>query len=115
MDDSQYFDENIERAMSVFANLFAGSGKRENKMELIQAMLPLAAPQLSERLAPIIKAYTVNGVLQSYISLSKQSAKIKAGRRQALDCLRAELDPHSSRLLDLFIKFSEIKEIMEAI
>ena len=113
MDESQYFDRNIENAVNLAINV--KSGKNTDNISLITAVLPLIDPALSQKFTPVVKAININKILQNYINLSKQNEKLRSSRREAIEALRGELDPHSQKLLELFIKFNEIKDIMEVI
>lgn len=115
MDESKYFDSNIERAVGLMTTLSQSRNKKTDNIEMLTGILPLLEPQLSERIAPFIKAINVNKILQSYISLSRQNTHIKESRREILASLRGELDPHGQKILELFVKFNEIKDIMEVI
>lgn len=113
MDTSQYFDENIERAVGLFTTLSAAD--RQKPETMIRAVLPYIDPPLRSRAETVIKAMSINRLLQRYSGLTAEAAQIKSGRGEIIDELRAELDPRSRRLLELFVKLTEIKEIMEAV
>ena len=113
MDESQYFDSNIENAVNLAINI--KKGEKKDNISLITAVLPLIDPALSQKFTPVIKAININKILQNYISLSKQHERLKSSRRETIEALRGELDPHSQKILELFIKFNEIRDIMEVI
>ena len=114
MDESQFFDSNIERAVNIMATL-SQSGEKKDNMEFLTAMLPLVVPAAEEKLKPLIKALNVNKILQNYMMLSKQNAHLTERRKAAIADLRGELDAHGQKLLELFVKFNEIRDIMEVI
>ncbi|MBO5561961.1 MAG: hypothetical protein J6A07_09940 [Firmicutes bacterium] len=113
MDTSRFFDENIERAVGLFTSI--SSADRQRPETMIQAVLPYMDPPLRSRAETVIKALSINRLLQRYSGLSAQAAQIKNGRGEILGELRNELDPRSRQLLELFVKLTEIKEIMEAV
>ena len=115
MDESIFFDNNIERAVNLMTAISQNKEENTDKLKLLTNILPLLQPALYERAAPLIKAINVNKILQSYISLSKQHTQIRENRREMISSLKDELDPHGQKLLELFVKFNEIKDIMEAI
>ena len=114
MDESQFFDSNIERAVSLMTAI-SQSKENTDKITMLTSILPLFEPSLSERLTPLIKAYNVNKIIQNYISLSRQNTHIKESKREIISSLRGELDQHGQNILELFVKFNEIKDIIEVI
>ena len=113
LDTSRFFDENIERAVGLFTSI--SSADRQRPETMIQAVLPYMDPPQRSRAETVIKALSINRLLQRYSGLSAQAAQIKNGRGEILGELRNELDPRSRQLLELFVKLTEIKEIMEAV
>ncbi|MBQ6555577.1 MAG: hypothetical protein IJL89_10120 [Firmicutes bacterium] len=113
MDTNQYFDENIERAVGIFTSLSAADSRRPETM--LRAVLPYIEPPLRSRAETLIKAVSVNRLLQRYSGLAAEAAQIKSGRGEVISELQNELDPRSRQLLEIFVKLTEIKEIMEAV
>ncbi|GEM_PF-3344307 len=115
MDDSQYFDSNIERAVSIMTAFSQNNANKKDNIAVLSTMLPIMDPSLSKQLSPLIKAIHINKILQNYISLMKQNTHIKQSRKEILSSLHNELDPHGQKILELFVKFNEIKDLMEVI
>ena len=113
LDDSQYFDPGIEKTVSI---LTAVSNFDSSKPEsAIQAFLPYIEPTAHERMNAVIKAISISRIVQRYSALSVKTQRIKDSRKDMLTELRQELDPHAKNVLDLFVKLTEIKELMEVI
>lgn len=115
IEDNPYFDSNVERAMNIFTAFSSLNKDGITAESAIQTIMPYTNKQLQQRLELIIKAISVNRLLQKYSKLSIETQQINTNKREMLTALRQELNPHNQQVLDLFLKLSEIKELMEVV
>ncbi len=115
MDDSQYFDSGIEKTIGLLTAFSSLDKKGATAESVFRTVLPYIDTQLQRNLGIVLKAITINRLLQSYTRISDENKQLKNDRRKMLNELREEFDPHHRQMLDLFIKLTEIKEIMETV
>lgn len=115
MDESRFFDSNIEKMMGIITAFSSLEGNEMSAETILKTAMPYIDPQIKKKLAVVVKAMSINRLIQKYSKLSAETQQIKNSRRDMLAELRDEFDPHNRQVLDLFIKFTEIKEIMDTV
>lgn len=114
MDDSQYFDSNIERTMGIITAI--SNAKASNTPEdMIKAVMPYIAPDIRSRAGIILKALSINRLMQKYSGIAVQAREVKNSRRELMEELKNEMGQRGSNVFDLFIKLYDIREIMEGL
>ena len=115
MDDSRFFDDNIEKTMSIITTFTTLKDKKITAEAAIRAAMPYIGQDMQKRLGIVVKAMNISRLMKKYSNLSVQTDKLKKSKKEMLTELREEFDTHDRQLLDLFIKFTEIKELLDTV